>query len=64
MPQIIQGLRTLKTNLDYGIFAALQQAAEAALALPEHYLEEVQNRYSTRRDFFNSRVCLPGMDGG
>ena len=49
--QIIQGLRTLKTNLDYGIFAALQQAAEAALALPEHYLEEVQNRYSTRRDF-------------
>lgn len=49
--QIIQGLRTLKTNLDYGIFAALQKAAEAALALPDHYLTEVQTRYSTRRDF-------------
>lgn len=49
--QIIQGLRTLKTNLDYGIFAALQQAAEAALALPDYYLTEVQTRYSTRRDF-------------
>ncbi|MEL6382725.1 MAG: aspartate aminotransferase [Cyanobacteria bacterium J06626_18] len=48
---IIQGLRTLKTNLDYGIFAALQRAAEAALQLPDDYLEIVQTRYSTRRDF-------------
>lgn len=57
--QIIQGLRTLKTNLDYGIFAALQQAAEAALALPDNYLDEVQARYSTRRDFLiNEFVSL------
>jgi LL-diaminopimelate aminotransferase len=49
--QVIQGLRTLKTNLDYGIFAALQRAAETALSLPDHYLHEVQERYSTRRDF-------------
>lgn len=48
---IIQGLRTLKTNLDYGIFAALQKAAEAALQLPDTYLKAVQNRYRTRRDF-------------
>lgn len=48
---IIQGLRTLKTNLDYGIFAALQSAAETALQLPDVYLHEVQNRYRTRRDF-------------
>ncbi|MFM7449566.1 MAG: aspartate aminotransferase [Leptolyngbyaceae cyanobacterium] len=48
---IIQGLRTLKTNLDYGIFAALQTAAEAALQLPDVYLHEVQARYRTRRDF-------------
>ncbi|MBD2315149.1 aspartate aminotransferase [Desertifilum sp. FACHB-1129] len=48
---IIQGLRTLKTNLDYGIFAALQAAAETALQLPDHYLKEVQDRYRTRRDF-------------
>ena len=50
---VIQGLRTLKTNLDYGIFSALQKAAEAALELPDHYLEEVQLRYRTRRDFFD-----------
>ena len=48
---IIQGLRTLKTNLDYGIFAALQSAAETALQLPDVYLHEVQARYRTRRDF-------------
>lgn len=49
--RIIQGLRTLKTNLDYGIFAALQTAAETALQLPDVYLHEVQERYRTRRDF-------------
>ncbi|MBW4507794.1 MAG: aspartate aminotransferase [Scytonematopsis contorta HA4267-MV1] len=48
---VIQGLRTLKTNLDYGIFAALQAAAETALQLPDTYLYEVQQRYMTRRDF-------------
>jgi LL-diaminopimelate aminotransferase len=48
---IIQGLRTLKTNLDYGIFAVLQTAAETALNLPDSYLQSVQTRYRTRRDF-------------
>ncbi|GAB4173693.1 MAG: aspartate aminotransferase [Coleofasciculaceae cyanobacterium] len=48
---IIQGLRTLKTNLDYGIFAALQTAAEAALQLPDVYVHDVQARYRRRRDF-------------
>ncbi|MCU0524202.1 MAG: aspartate aminotransferase [Elainella sp. Prado103] len=48
---IIQGLRTLKTNLDYGIFTALQTAAETALNLPDMYLHEVQARYRARRDF-------------
>jgi LL-diaminopimelate aminotransferase len=49
--QIIQGLRTLKTNLDYGIFAALQTAAQTALELPDEYVTQVQNRYRERRDF-------------
>jgi LL-diaminopimelate aminotransferase len=48
---IIQGLRTLKTNLDYGLFAALQTAAETALNLPDSYITDVQNRYQKRRDF-------------
>ncbi|MEM8641992.1 MAG: aspartate aminotransferase [Cyanobacteria bacterium P01_G01_bin.54] len=48
---IVQGLRTLKTNLDYGIFAAIQTAAQTALQLPDHYIKEVQDRYRERRDF-------------
>ncbi|MGB3769062.1 MAG: aspartate aminotransferase [Phormidesmis sp.] len=57
---VIQGLRTLKTNLDYGIFSALQQAAEAALQLPDQYLSEVQARYSTRRDFMIEEMATLG----
>lgn len=49
--KIIQGLRTLKTNLDYGIFAALQAAAETALNLPDEFVSQVQTRYRERRDF-------------
>ena len=48
---IIQGLRTLKTNLDYGIFAALQSAAETALQMPDEFVTKVQDRYRERRDF-------------
>ncbi|MBE9203932.1 aspartate aminotransferase [Synechocystis salina LEGE 06099] len=49
--EIIQGLRTLKTNLDYGIFRVVQKAAETALSLPESYIEVVRKRYQERRDF-------------
>ncbi|MEB3228266.1 MAG: aspartate aminotransferase [Synechocystis sp.] len=49
--EIIQGLRTLKTNLDYGIFRVVQKAAETALSLPESYIETVRHRYQKRRDF-------------
>lgn len=59
---VIQGLRTLKTNLDYGIFAALQTAAETALQLPDVYLHEVQQRYRTRRDFLIEGLGQLGWD--
>ncbi|MEM8503346.1 MAG: aspartate aminotransferase [Cyanobacteria bacterium P01_D01_bin.1] len=59
---IIQGLRTLKTNLDYGIFSALQTAAETALNLPDQYLETVQQRYLERRDFLAKELGTLGWD--
>jgi LL-diaminopimelate aminotransferase len=59
---IIQGLRTLKTNLDYGIFAALQSAAETALQLPDVYLHEVQARYCRRRDFLIQGLAQLGWN--
>ncbi len=57
---VIQGLRTLKTNLDYGIFGAIQTAAETALNLPESYLEEVRSRYRERRDFLTQALAELG----
>ncbi|NJM66625.1 MAG: aspartate aminotransferase [Acaryochloris sp. RU_4_1] len=59
-PQIIQGLRTLKTNLDYGIFAVIQAAAETALKLPDSHLLAVQQRYCQRRDFLISGLAKLG----
>ncbi|MCG8368489.1 MAG: aspartate aminotransferase [Pseudanabaenales cyanobacterium] len=59
---IVQGLRTLKTNLDYGIFAALQTAAETALQLPDVYLHEVQARYRIRRDFMVNGLAALGWE--
>ena len=59
---VIQGLRTLKTNLDYGIFAAIQKAAETALQLPDKYIKEVQDRYRTRRDFLIKGLGELGWD--
>ncbi|MBE9064438.1 aspartate aminotransferase [cf. Phormidesmis sp. LEGE 11477] len=59
---IIQGLRTLKTNLDYGIFSALQTAAETALNLPDQYLEDVQQRYLERRDFLAKELGTLGWE--
>jgi LL-diaminopimelate aminotransferase len=59
---VIQGLRTLKTNLDYGIFSALQTAAETALRLPDSYLHTVQQRYSIRRDFLIAGLSKLGWN--
>ncbi|WP_017719318.1 aspartate aminotransferase [Kamptonema formosum] len=59
---IIQGLRTLKTNLDYGLFAALQTAAETALQLPDEYVHQVQERYRQRRDFLIDGLAQLGWN--
>lgn len=68
--RVIQWLQTLKNNLDYGVFSALQVAAEAALNLADEYLDEVRQRYQVRRDFmiqgltdlgWNIRKPLGGM---
>jgi LL-diaminopimelate aminotransferase len=58
--QIIQGLRTIKTNLDYGVFTALQAAAQTALELPDEYVTQVQDRYCERRDFLIKGLATLG----
>lgn len=47
---VIKTLYALKTNVDYGVFGAIQKAAIAALELPDSELEKIRNTYRQRRD--------------
>ncbi|HEY9869776.1 MAG TPA: aminotransferase class I/II-fold pyridoxal phosphate-dependent enzyme, partial [Candidatus Obscuribacterales bacterium] len=47
---VIKTLYALKTNVDYGVFGAVQKAAIAALELPDSELEKIRNTYRQRRD--------------
>ncbi|MDQ3620079.1 MAG: LL-diaminopimelate aminotransferase [Actinomycetota bacterium] len=49
-PQAIEAIKRLKTNIDSGIFDALQRAGIAALQGPQDPLEETVARYQHRRD--------------
>lgn len=50
---LIESLRKIKTNLDYGLFTAVQKAAITALTLDESaYIENVRRTYQQRRDIF------------
>ena len=51
--ELIESLRKIKTNLDYGLFTAVQKAAIAAMTLNEkEYIEQVRATYQRRRDLF------------
>src|SRR5439155_5126 len=46
----VSALATLKTNLDSGIFNAVQRAAVAALTGPQDHVERIRAVYRARRD--------------
>lgn len=51
--ELVEALRKVKTNLDYGLFTAVQKAAIAALTLDEKdYIDRVRATYQRRRDVF------------
>lgn len=49
--QVVSNLRTLKSNLDFGIFLPLQKAAVAAITGDQSCVAEVRNAYAARRDY-------------
>jgi LL-diaminopimelate aminotransferase len=49
-PEAIKALATVKTNIDSGVFDAVQRAAIAALRGPRQPLEEARAVYAKRRD--------------
>ncbi len=49
--EVVGNLRTLKSNLDFGIFLPIQRAAIAAITGDQSCVEEVRRAYTRRRDF-------------
>jgi LL-diaminopimelate aminotransferase len=48
--QILAGLATIKTNLDSGVFMAVQDAAIAALTGPDDCIDEMRRIYQQRQE--------------
>jgi len=47
----IRALYSLKTNVDYGTSSIVQDAAIAALQMPNSYVDAIMAKYQKRRDF-------------
>ncbi len=48
--KIIKALYNIKSNMDYGLFPVVQDAATAALNLPQSYVDEIIAHYKSRRN--------------
>ncbi|AEG60207.1 LL-diaminopimelate aminotransferase [Desulforamulus ruminis] len=49
-PEVLEALDRIKSNIDYGVFAAVQQAGIAALSGPQECVAETAAIYQRRRD--------------
>lgn len=55
-PKILAGLGKVKSNLDSGVFQAVQEAGIEALGCDDRILEEIRKTYQERRD-----LLVPGL---
>ena len=60
-PQAIEAIKRLKTNVDSGVFDALQRAGIAALEGPQDYTSECVERYRRRRDLLCDALKAMGI---
>jgi LL-diaminopimelate aminotransferase len=61
-PQAVEAIKRLKTNVDSGIFDAVQRAGIAAIDGPQDYLEECVDRYRHRRDLLCDGLKSMGVE--
>jgi LL-diaminopimelate aminotransferase len=59
--EAIEALKVLKTNIDSGIFDAIQRAGIAALSGPRDHLDETIERYRHRRDLLCDGLKSMGL---
>jgi LL-diaminopimelate aminotransferase len=60
-PEIVERYRSLKTNLDSGMFVALQHAAVAALTAARDFPAEMSEIYRRRRDLMVEALAVIGL---
>jgi LL-diaminopimelate aminotransferase len=58
----VKALATLKTNLDSGVFNAIQRAGIAALTGPQDHLDALRASYQKRRDLVVGTLNRLGWD--
>ncbi len=58
--QIIEGYKTLKSNMDYGIFLPVQKAGIVALNENQNCVAAARETYQRRRDLMVEQFCLAG----
>ncbi len=61
-PQVVGNLRTLKSNLDFGVFLPVQYAAIAAISGDQSCVAETRAAYRRRRDFLIRGMKQLGWD--
>lgn len=61
-PGVVAALGKIKSNLDSGIFQAVQEAGITALELPEDRLQTIRAIYQDRRDAFIPRLRDLGLN--
>lgn len=60
--QAIRALGTVKTNLDSGVFNAVQRAGVAALSGPQDHVERMRTVYARRRDLVVAAFAEIGIE--
>jgi LL-diaminopimelate aminotransferase len=60
-PKAIEAIKRLKTNIDSGIFEAVQRAGIVALSGPQDHMRETVERYRHRRDLLCDALKSMGL---
>ena len=61
-PEVVERYRQLKTNLDSGMFAAVQHATAVALTQEREFPREMSAVYERRRDLLTDALAAIGLD--
>lgn len=60
--EAVAGLGKIKTNLDSGIFQAIQEAGSEALGTDDSALKKIRNMYRERRDVLHNGLLRLGLE--